>query len=282
MLHTDLIAPIPELLRRHASGARGQDRLSRRAFVGHLCGTARPHGPACRASRGHRYRAETTQSRSCCRIRCNGSKPASALPVRGRDRRADQLRCDRAGDRLSPGRRELPGRLHHRRARRPVREAAKATRPISRPSSSPIAASSSAEALRLPRLDRQSGEFSAARSAARCTSRPTSSTRPAPPAAPRASAHCARHAVDRRRLLGADHRPWRARHGAVAAAAVPFLCAQSFGARRSSRPARANTSWRASRPARRCGCSRPANSPISPACRPCFTICCRRLRTRKI
>ena len=45
------------------------------------------------------------------------------------------------------------------------------------------------------------------------------------------AAHGARHVVDRRRLLGADHRPVRARHGALAAAAVSFLRAESVGAR---------------------------------------------------
>ena len=43
-------------------------------------------------------------------------------------------------------------------------------------------------------------------------------------------AHGARYAVGRGLVLGTDHRPLRARCGALAIAAVPFLCAQSFRA----------------------------------------------------
>src|SRR5207344_2989836 len=38
-------------------------------------------------------------------------------------------------------------------------------------------------------------------------------------------------------------------------------------------PVRARASWKSSRPAKRCDCSRAANSPTSPACRRCSTIC---------
>ena len=48
-----------------------------------------------------------------------------------------------------------------------------------------------------------------------------------------------------------------------------------------SRPARANTSWRSSPRAKPCAAARPANSPISPACRRCFIICCRRRATKR-
>ena len=46
------------------------------------------------------------------------------------------------------------------------------------------------------------------------------------------SAHGARHAVGKRRVLGADHRPVGSRYGAVAAATVSFLCAESVGSER--------------------------------------------------
>ena len=68
------------------------------------------------------------------------------------------------------------------------------------------------------------------------------------------SAHRARHAVDRGRLLGADHRPVRHRTRCCRRCRCFIPTRSIFRCSAFWRPAPANTSWRNSPPAKRCGC----------------------------
>ena len=74
----------------------------------------------------------------------------------------------------------------------------------------------------------------------------------------------ARHAVDRRRVLGADLRAEREGRRPFAAAAVPFLRPQSFGAQRSRRRRERAHHGEDFRRSRRSICCRPGSTPILP------------------
>ena len=101
MLRTDLIAPIPELLRRHAAARGEQMRFSRRAFVRHLCRalTSRT-GKLAGQLADSRRRAERHSGDHPAEFGAMGRKPALAIARAGADRRADQLRRDRSRNRL--------------------------------------------------------------------------------------------------------------------------------------------------------------------------------------
>ena len=149
---------------------------------------------------------------------------------RRRRQRADQLRFHRSRNRLSAHRRQLQSGDHDRRARRSVRAAAGVRarfEDADRDRSRPVRR----EGAPLRDAGDDAAEIRAARS--RVAARDVVHSLHLGHHRPRQgrAAHGARHVVDRRRLLGADHRPVRARHGALAAAAVSFLCAEFVGAR---------------------------------------------------
>ena len=123
MLRTDLIAPIPELLRRHAA-ARGGKCAYRDAQTsvtyaelyertGKLAGHLADHGIA---------------PNDTVAIMLPNSVPwvesSLAIARAGAVERADQLRLDRNRNQLPARRRELQSGYHHCRARRSVGAAA--------------------------------------------------------------------------------------------------------------------------------------------------------------
>ena len=121
MLHTDLIAPIPELLKRQAA-ARGskvayRDAQSSVTYAGLLDRTGKL--AAHLADDG--IVANDTVAIMMPNSVAVGRSVLCDHPC-GRDRGADQLRRDRKRDRVSSDRRELQGGLYDCRARRPVRE----------------------------------------------------------------------------------------------------------------------------------------------------------------
>ena len=108
-----------------------------------------------------------------------------------RHQRADQLRRDRTGDRLSAGGRRLQGGVHQRRARRSVRAAASMPRRSSRRLIVTDRGQCSADALRYAEAHQRSRRNRRRAIRRRCTRRRLSSTPPAPPAAPKAcSSRC--------------------------------------------------------------------------------------------
>ena len=228
MLHTDLIAPIPELLRRHARGARRQMRLSRRAFVGDLCRAAGAHRQACRPSRRCRHRRNDTVAimlpnsvqwvESCLAIARAGAisvpisydstEPEIAYRLADADCKAVFTTAER-GDLLARLQASAPNlktlivtdRGHCSAAA--LRYAKLVTQP---PQSAPRDPASLHETAFILYTSGTTGR------------------------AKGVAAHGARHVVGHGGLLGADHRLERTRHRAVAAAAVSFLRAQSVGA----------------------------------------------------
>ena len=251
MLHTDLIAPIPELLRRHAA-ARGskiayRDAQSSVTYAELLDA----HRQSRRASRRSRHRGERHRRDPAAEFGAVG-RNLLCDHSRGRGQRADQLRRDRAGDRLSADRCELPRHRHHGER-------------------GDLVAKLKGQAPNLKTLivtDRGQCSANAMRYAKLIASAPKSAPRDP------ASLHEPTFILYTSGTTGRAKGVLLTVHGMlwiVAACWAPItgLCerdtvlsplplfhsyALNLSVLASSRPARANTSWRSSRPARRCGC----------------------------
>ena len=113
MLHTDLIAPIPELLRRHAGGGAARSPIATRTASVTYAALLERTGKLA----GHLADIGIAPGETVAILLPNSVAMGRDLPgdrTRRRDRRPDQLRCDRAGDRLPAGRCELPRDRHDR------------------------------------------------------------------------------------------------------------------------------------------------------------------------
>ena len=151
MLHTDLIAPIPDLLRRHAA-ARG-DKIAYRdaqtavTYAALLERTGNLAGHLA----DHRHRAGRHGRDHAAELGAMGGELLRHR-ARRRDQRADQLRLHRSGNRLSAGRRRLQSGDHDRRARRSVRAAASVRAESQDADRRPIAAKPARRRLRYETL----------------------------------------------------------------------------------------------------------------------------------
>jgi NAD(P)-dependent dehydrogenase (short-subunit alcohol dehydrogenase family) len=210
MLHTDLIAPIPDLLRRHAAARGGKCALSRRADIGDLRG-ARAAPASSPAISPIMASQRTIRLRSCCRTRCHGWKAVSPSPAPARSacRSATTRPNPRSpiGSRTPTAKRSSPpanaaiclrackigaqSEDRHRDGSRQLRgEALRRPAHIAEPKSAPRDPASLHETAFILYTSGTTGR------------------------AKGVAAHGARHVVGQRRLLGADHRPVRPRHRA--------------------------------------------------------------------
>ena len=206
MLHTDLIAPVPELLRRHAGQRGSQDRVSRRAVAsvtyadlfertGNLAGHLADIGVAPGETVAIMLPNSVQWVEACFGITRAGAigvpisydstEPEIAYRLADANCTAIFTTAERAD--LFAGCCKGRAQSYDRR-------------------SSPIAANA-ATAHALSRPDRHGAEVGAARPAADARARlHPLHVRHHRPRQGR-HAHCARHAVGHGRLLGADHRP---------------------------------------------------------------------------
>ena len=115
VLRTDLIAPIPELLRRQA-GAHGAKCAYRDAQTSVSTRNSTSARQACRAFGRQRHRGERHGCDFPAKLRAVGRK-LFCCRARRRDERSDQLRFDRNRDHLPPGGRRLQSGFHYRGAR---------------------------------------------------------------------------------------------------------------------------------------------------------------------
>ncbi len=184
MLRTDLIAPIPELLRRQAA-ARGDKCAYRDAHTSVTYAALDERtGKLAGASRRQRHRRRRYRRDLAAELGRVGGELLRHCPRR-RHQRSDQLRLDRNRDRLSPERCQLQGGHHHRRAWRSFGAAEKLR-----------AQSCDLDRDRSRQLQRAGAALCGSGNGRRpnrrrairlrCTTPLSFSTRPAPPAAPKA------------------------------------------------------------------------------------------------
>ena len=274
MLQTDLIAPIPALLKRQAQSAWWQDRVRGRGGRDHLrrARTTRPRD-ACRSSAESGVEAGDTVAmllpnsvawvESCFAtlragavsvpISYEATEPEVAYRLADADCRIVITTHERA-DLVRRAAGERPLRVHTGRPKAgPGNRRASA---ICWSLASPKSARSRTDARALVhhlhvRHHRPRQGRAAVAARACCGWRP--------PAGRRSTAS-------------------RGRYGALAAAAVPLLRAEPLGAQRAGdRRQRVHHGEVLDR-ARRCGCSAKGVSPSFPACRRCSTTWCRRAR----
>ncbi len=206
------------------------NRLSRRADVGDLRRAQRTHRRSSPAISPITASRRATRSRSCCRIRCPGSKAVS--PSRAPAPSACRSAMTRPS-RKSPIGWPMPAakRCSPRPSAAICSRGCKAQAPNLKTLIVTDRGHCSADGAALQQACRRAAAIARRAIRLRCTTPRSFFTPRAPPAAPRAcssrcTACCGSTAACWAPITGLS----RARHGAVAAAAVSFLRAQSVGA----------------------------------------------------